>query len=114
MNSFLHFCIDFLLLTKLDDVNLSNNDQLRAIGAICPNLQLVVFTMKNHVDYSDRTMIELDLTEILNKWPKVIKKFFCTSPYFIIIFIFSFLCVCLAYDYYIQHRLRLDLSQNRS
>ena len=94
----MHIYTDFLALTKLDDVDLLEDHHLRAIKAMCPNLQHVVFTMKTLLetnpyglsDYyfaatkdgidpadfkedisSTTQLIESDLIHLLNEWPKV-------------------------------------------
>ncbi len=97
----MHFNVDYLLLTKLDDVDLLDDDLLRAIGSICPNLKHVVFKAKdddleNDPDLSehysggsedeidptpfldddaDTTEVESPLTVLLNRWPKVSKTY---------------------------------------
>ena len=101
-NSFLHLYTDFLLLTKLDYVDLLNYNLLRAVGAMCPHLKHVVFNARRydlkqdtdsdsddsvHSETSDDsetpTEIESNLTACFNNWPKV-SKICCTFPFYIV------------------------------
>ncbi len=109
--------VDFLLLTKLDEVDLLDDDLLHAVGSICPNLKHAIFNSEVKDDDSedsfsdddsegsfsdddpDPTEFEIDFSLMVacwNRWPKVRKTCLLILVYIVSIVRSS---LCLAYDH---------------
>ena len=103
--------VDFLLLTKLDEVDLLDDDLLHAVGSICPNLKHAIFNSEvkdddsedsfsdDDSDPSNPTEFEIDFSLMVacwNRWPKVRKTCLLILVCIVLIVRSS---LCLAYDH---------------